>query len=217
LVYLDRRDLFYDPSRGYYASQRFGFYGIFPLEQEHYIRSDTKAEYFLTLFNIPITNNWGIKTVLALHSGLSLIFPQFGMSKPLVEDTNKLSIDGMFVGRGWISERIRSRGYALWENWVELRTPLIPNLLSLDLFFDADMVPNLSSERGEKTPAAFFSGQSIEDWRFSFGGGFRFTIPQFPLRFLFAKRFRVVDGAVKWEEGNMGNIDFVISFALTTY
>jgi outer membrane protein insertion porin family len=224
LMYLDRRDLFYDPSRGYYASQRFGFYGLFPLEQEHYIRSDTKAEYFLTLFNIPVTDTWSFKMVLALHSGISLIFPQFGMQDPKVEDTNKLSIDGMFIGRGWTEERIRSRGFALWENWAEFRIPLVPSLITLDLFFDADMVPNLSSQlgTGEKTPAEFFN-HSIEDWRFGFGGGFRFTIPQFPLRFLFVKRFRVLDGAFQWEPGNMfrrgntGGIDFVISFALTTY
>jgi outer membrane protein insertion porin family len=218
LLYLDRRDLFYDPSRGYYASQRFGFYGIFPIEQEHYIRSDTKAEFFLTLFNIPVTDKWSFKTVLALHSGLSFIFPQIGMENPEVEDLNKLSIDGMFIGRGWMEERINSRGFALWENWVELRTPLVPNLLSFDLFFDADMVPNLSASGGKKTPTEFFSNQSIEDWRFSLGGGFRFTIPQFPLRFLFAKRFKVEDGLVKWQKGSMaGGLDFVISFALTTY
>jgi hypothetical protein len=26
-----------------------------------------------------------------------------------------------------------------------------------------------------------------------------------------------VDGSVKWIDGNMGNLDFVISFALSTY
>jgi outer membrane protein insertion porin family len=222
LFYLDKRDLFYDPSRGYYVSQRFSFHGILPIEQEHYILSNTTAELFMTLINVPITEKWGFKTVLALHSGLSLIFPQFGMSNPKVEDTNKLSIDGMFIGRGWVSERIRSRGFALWENWAELRIPLVPNFLAFDIFFDADMVPNLSSD-GPKTPEEFFDHQVIEDWRFGFGAGFRFTMPQFPLRFLFAKRFKVEDGVVKWQRGNMGGsgdtdgIDFVISFALTTF
>ncbi|MDR0402506.1 MAG: outer membrane protein assembly factor BamA [Treponema sp.] len=217
ILYLDRRDLVYDPSSGYYASQRFGFYGLFPVEQEHYIKSDTKAEYFLTLFNIPVTDKWSFKTVLALHSGLSFILPQFGMDKPVVEETNKLSIDGMFIGRGWYNERINSRGYALWENWVELRIPLVPNLLAFDWFFDADVA--------KKTPEDFFSRLTIEDWRFSLGGGLRFTIPQFPFRFLVAKRFKVVDGKVEWQSGNMfrdpgdprSGLDFIISFALTTY
>ncbi|MDR2143470.1 MAG: outer membrane protein assembly factor BamA, partial [Treponema sp.] len=209
IVYLDKRDLAYDPSSGYYASQRFGFYGLLPVEQEHYIKSDTKAEYFLTLFNIPVTDKWSFKSVLALHSGLSFILPQFGMDDPVVEETNKLSIDGMFIGRGWYNERIRSRGYALWENWVEIRFPLVPGLLALDWFFDADVA--------KATPEAFFNQLSAEDWRFSLGGGIRFTIPQFPFRFLVARRFKIVDGNLEWQEGNMGNLDFVISFALTTY
>ncbi|MDR2048233.1 MAG: BamA/TamA family outer membrane protein, partial [Treponema sp.] len=209
LVYLDRRDLVYDPSSGYYASQRFGFYGLFPIEQEHYIKSDTKAEYFLTLFDVPVTDKWSFKSVLALHSGLSFILPQFGMDKPVVEETNKLSIDGMFIGRGWYDERINSRGYALWENWLELRFPLVPNLLALDWFFDADVA--------KKTPEDFFNNLSVEDWRFSLGGGIRFTIPQFPFRFLVARRFKIVNGHVEWQDGNMGNLDFIISFALTTY
>jgi outer membrane protein insertion porin family len=211
IVYLDRRDLVYDPSSGYYASQRFGFYGLFPVEQEHYIKSDTKAEYFLTLFNIPITDNWSFKSVLALHSGLSFILPQFGMDKPIVEETNKLSIDGMFIGRGWYSERINSRGYALWENWIELRFPLVRNLLAFDWFFDADVA--------KEKPEGFFSQIRAEDWRFSVGGGIRFTIPQFPFRFLVARRFKIVDGEIEWQKGNMGNpnLDFIISFALTTY
>jgi outer membrane protein insertion porin family len=217
IVYLDRRDLVYDPSSGYYASQRFGFYGLFPIEQEHYIKSDTKAEYFLTLINIPVTDKWSFKTVLALHSGLSFILPQFGMDDPIVEETNKLSIDGMFVGRGWYSERVRSRGYALWENWAELRIPLVPNLLALDWFFDADVA--------KETPDDFFHQLKAEDWRFSLGGGLRFTIPQFPFRFLVAKRFKIVDGEVEWQGGNMfqdpddptSGLDFIISFALTTY
>ncbi|MDR2553278.1 MAG: outer membrane protein assembly factor BamA [Treponema sp.] len=215
LTYLDNRDLYYDPSRGYYGSQRLSFHGFFPVELEHYIRSDTKAEYFLTLFDIPVTERWHFKTVLALHSGLSFIFPQAGMDEPVIEDTNKLYIDGMFIGRGWLEERT-NRGYALWENWVELRIPLVPNLLAFDWFFDADVKKD--------TPRDFFGSLMLEDWRFSIGGGFRFTIPQFPFRFLLAKRFRIVDGKVQWQPGalfsNPGNntsgLDFVISFAIPT-
>jgi outer membrane protein insertion porin family len=217
LLYLDRRDLVYNPSNGYYASQRFGFYGLFPVEQEHYIKADTRAEFFLTLVNIPVTDKWSFKSVLALHSGLSFILPQLGLNDPVVEETNKLAIDGMFVGRGWYDERVKSRGYALWENWAELRFPVVPNLLAWDFFFDAAVT--------KPTPNNFFGSLTIEDWRFSFGGGLRFTIPQFPFRFMFAKRFQVKDGQLQWKKGNMfhdpsnptSGIDFVISFALTTF
>jgi outer membrane protein insertion porin family len=215
--YLDKRDLVYNPSRGYYGSQRLGFYGLFPLEQEHFIRTDTKAEFFWTLVNIPVTDKWSFKSVLALHSGLSFILPQFGLKDPVVEETNKLSIDGMFIGRGWNSERIKSRGYAMWENWAELRFPLIQNLLAWDFFFDAVVT--------KPTPDDFLNGLRLDDWRFSYGGGLRFAIPQFPFRFLFAKRFMFENGNLKWQSGNMfqdpsnptSGLDFVISFALTTF
>jgi outer membrane protein insertion porin family len=215
-VSLDQRDIYYDPSRGYYAIQRFGYYGILPAEREHYTKLDTKAEYFLTLFNFAITDTYNLKAVFGIHSGLSFIFPQIARDRPEIEDANKLVVDGMFVGRGWTGER-QNRGLALWENWAEIRMPLVPGILALDWFFDAAAVKD--------TPGNFFTGFRMEDMRFSFGGGFRFTIPQFPFRFIFAKRFKVVDGEVQWQRGNIwrnssrenSGIDFVISFALSTY
>ncbi len=207
---LDQRDVYYDPSRGYYGIQRVGFFGILPIEREHYLKSDTKAEYFHTLFNVPLTDAFSLKAVFGIHSGLSLIYPQWGYDQPMIEDANKLAVDGMFVGRGWYGERL-NRGLAMWENWAEIRTPLAPGILALDWFIDAAAV--------KETPAAFFNDLSIEDFRFSLGAGLRFTIPQFPFRFSLAKRFQVVDGKVEWIRGSVGSwgMDFVISFALSTY
>jgi outer membrane protein insertion porin family len=215
IVFLDKRDLYYDPSRGYYTSQRFAYHGIFPMELEHYVRSDTKAEIFFTLLNIPVTDKWSLKTVLALHSGLSFLLPQPGKDDPIVEDANKLYIDGMFIGRGWYSERM-NRGFSLWENWAEVRIPLVPNLLAFDWFFDAAVV--------KPTPKDFFGDLTVEDWRFSYGGGLRFTIAQFPFRFMLAKRFIIRDGKVEFQSGSMfrqaddptSGLDFVISFAVPT-
>jgi outer membrane protein insertion porin family len=147
---------------------------------------------------------------------VSFILPQFSFSKPIVEDVNKLAVDGMFIGRGWINERL-NRGEALWENWAELRYPFLPGILALDFFFDAAAV--------KSTPKAFFNDFQMEDMRFSFGGGLRFAIPQFPFRFLLAKRFKVMDGQLQWQSGGLwhdsndptSGLDFVISFALSTY
>ncbi|MDR0487519.1 MAG: outer membrane protein assembly factor BamA [Treponema sp.] len=224
LLSLDQRDIFYDPSSGYYLSQRMGFYGLFNDEVEHYNRSDTKAEYFLTLFNIPVSETWSFKSVLALHSGLSLIYKQPGRDTdsltPSIEEVNQLAVDGMFVGRGWSGE-YRNKGLLLWENWVELRFPLVRGMLAFDLFFDA---AGVERERG------YYFGDNgegpnftIENMRFSYGGGLRLTIPQFPFRFSFAKRFRVSDGEFTWEPGAIGGdpknpamgVDFVISFVLS--
>jgi outer membrane protein insertion porin family len=214
-VSLDQRDIYYDPSRGYYGVQRVGFYGIFPVELEHYMRTDTKAEFFYTLINKAVTDKWAFRLIFGIHSGLSFIFPQPGRETLEIERANQLSIDGMFTGRGWTSE-YQHKGFALWENWAELRIPLVPGILAWDFFFDAAAVKG--------TPQAFFSELSMNDMRFSFGGQFRFTLPQFPIRLGLAKRFKVVDGAFQWQKGSIwstdnpdSGIDFVLSFALQTY
>ena len=215
-VSLDQRDVYYDPGKGYYASQRFGYYGILPWEHESYIKTDTKFEWFWTLFNIPVGESWSFKMIFGVHTGLSFIFPKPWEDKPLVEDANKLAVDGMFIGRGWLNDYKR-KGYALWENWAEIRIPLAPGILALDLFFDAAGV--------KKDFGALFTEFAKEDdigaffMRFSFGPGFRFTIPQFPFRFSLAKRFLIKDGPVEWMKGGIGDSgwDFVISFAMSTY
>jgi outer membrane protein insertion porin family len=224
-ISLDQRDLYYDPSKGYYLYERFGVYGILEdIEREHYLRSDTKAEQYFTLINIPVTEKWNFKTVLAFHSGISFIFKQPGRDRdsftPVMEEANKLSVDGMFIGRGWSSE-YRVKGLTLWENWVELRFPIVQGLLAWDFFFDAAGVETMQgyyygiNSEGERN-------FTIENMRFSFGGGLRFTLPQFPFRFSLAKRFRVEDGEIIWVQGSLfrnsnnpkSGIDPVISFAI---
>jgi outer membrane protein insertion porin family len=204
--------------------ERFGIYGIFEPEREHYLRSDTKAEYFFTLFNIPVGEKWSFKSVFGVHTGISFIFKQpgrdYNSADTWIDEANKLSVDGMFIGRGWANE-YRNKGYALWENWAELRFPLVPGLLAFDFFFDAAGVETIqgfyfgTNDEGDKN-------FTIENMRFSYGGGLRFTIPQFPFRFSLAKRFIVKDGGVVWQEGSIfrnenkpgSGLDPVISFAI---
>jgi len=217
---LDRRDLSFDPSRGYFLTGRTALHGILPAEREHYMRSDVSAQLFIPLVNVPVTENWNFRLTLGLHSGLSFIYAQPGGRPLSVEEANRLAVDGMFVGRGW-SESFRVKGLALWNNWAELRVPLVPGLLAWDFFFDAAGVEG--SEEGQPGAGYYFrSGNfGIENMRFSFGGGLRFTIPQFPFRLSLAKRFRVQDGQVQWQEGSlfrntrMGGLDPVLSIAVT--
>jgi outer membrane protein insertion porin family len=232
---LDQRDLYYDPSSGYYLYERFGIYGILTnLEREHYLRNDNKVQYYITLFNLPVTEKWNFKAVLAFHTGLSFVFKQpgrdVGSLTPTLEDTNKLSVDGMFIGRGWSSE-YRIKGLALLEGWAELRFPLVQGILAFDFFLDAAGVE--ANDRGDTTGVGeqgyYFGTNSrgkpnftIDNMRFSFGGGLRFTIPQFPFRFSLAKRFRTEDGVFTWIPGALfrdndkpnSGIDPVISFAI---
>jgi len=232
-VSLDRRDLYYDPSNGFYLYERFGIYGLLadnvPVpEREHYLRNDNRAEYYITLFNIPVAEKWSFKSVLAFHTGLSFIFKQPGRDTdslvPTMEDANKLAVDGMFIGRGWSSE-YHYKGLTLWENWAELRFPLVQGILAWDFFFDAAGV-----EGSEGIQGYYFGTNSegkpnfgIDNMRFSFGGGLRFTIPQFPFRFSLAKRFRTEDGVFTWVRGAIfgdsknpnSGVDPVISFAIS--
>jgi outer membrane protein insertion porin family len=215
---LDQRDIFYDPSNGYYLSDRFGVYGIFNNERERYFRNDTKAEYYLTLFNIPVSDNWSFKSIFAIHAGLSFIFKQprdAALSATPIEDANKLAVDGMFIGRGWNNE-YRMKGLLLTENWAELRFPLLPGILAFDFFFDAAGIEPSQSQ------GTYFKNFTWDCMRFSYGGGLRCTLPQFPIRFSLAKRFRFVDGEFKWEKGSVfagdtdaSGLDIVFSFAMS--
>ena len=230
-ISLDQRDLYYDPSRGYYVYERFGIYGLLgeELEREHYLRNDNRVQYYLTLFDIPVTEKWNLKSVLALHSGLTFIFKQPGKAvgslAPSIEEANMLSIDGMFIGRGWSSD-FRFKGLVMWESWAELRFPLVQGILAWDFFFDA---AGVDGNREGSIPGHYFGKNntgganfSIDNMRFSFGGGLRFTIPQFPFRFSLAKRFRTIDGEFTWESGTLfrntsrqgSGLDPVISFAI---
>jgi outer membrane protein insertion porin family len=216
---LDQRDIYYDPSNGYYLSERMGFYGILGNELEHYVRSDSSAEYFLTLFDIPV-KTWRFKSVLAMHAGISFLFSQpFRDRGAVIEEANKLAIDGMFTGRGW-SDIYRDKGYTLIDSWIELRFPLVRGILAFDLFLDA---------AGTETEQGYYLGTNsagdpnftIDNFKFSFGGGFRVTMPQFPIRLSLAKRFYFENGNFKWKTGALfankegSGVDIVLSFVIS--
>jgi outer membrane protein insertion porin family len=198
-IYLDGRDYYLNPSNGYYLSQGIGFTGGILGGSRHYIRTDTILEGFLTLFSVPVFERWDWSIILAAHTGLSMILPQFyydpkkGIWGPgtVTDSTDLLYIDGMTVGRGWR----QMYGEALWDNKIELRTPLAKDVLTGVLFFDAAA---LWSDPADMASIA------IDDFRFSFGAGLRFTIPQFPIRLYLGKAFQVKDGAVEWKPGDIG-------------
>ncbi|MDR2808740.1 MAG: outer membrane protein assembly factor BamA [Spirochaetaceae bacterium] len=222
-VYLDQRDISYDPSSGYYGIQRFGLYGILNEEPEHYTVSDTKLEFFHTLFPpIKIGETYEFKMVFGIHTGFSFILPQPWRDEITIENANKLAINGMFNARGWNSE-YSFKGLALWENWAEIRIPIVPGILAGDLFLDMAEVHDTPKSLFESFRAA---DTFTENLRFSYGFGIRFTIPQLPIRLSFAKRFKIVDGQVEWQRGALFatttdpawmGMDFVLSLTLTSY
>jgi outer membrane protein insertion porin family len=221
-VSLDQRDISYDPSKGYFLQERLGFYGIFSAEREHYIRSDSRAQYFLTLFDIPVTESWNFKSVLGFHVGLSVLFKQPGRDTnsrvPSIEEANMLAVDGMFVGRGW-NNAYSNKGLLLLDSWIELRFPIVRGILAWDFFFDSAGV--------ETVPGYYFGTKpdggknfTIENLRFSYGGGLRFTMPQFPIRISLARIFTVKDDQINWGRGELFGVkglNLVISFVMSNY
>lgn len=205
-VSIDDRDVNYDPTNGWFVSQRLAWYGLMPEgflpfapewgETQFYLKSDTKAEAYKTLCNIPVSDTYNIKLILMGYTGLSMEFPAFDST---IKKANQLYIDGMFAGRGWYIYNIK-RGKALWNNTVELRYPAVPGILALDLFFDASMIKSSVSD-------VFTDFGNLDDWYFSFGPSIRFTIQQFPIRLLFTSTFQAGENGIIWEDRYGSEVD----------
>ena len=202
---MDNRDINYDPSKGWFASQKFTFYGLVPvLEKEFFLSSETKLEGYLTLFDFHLNEVNSLKGILALYTGLTMMFP---LRNSVISDSNKPYIDGMFTGRGW-AELYRSsdaKGKILWNTQLEFRVPLVPGVVGIDFFHDAVAVkPEVNQ---------LFNNLSLNDFYFSMGPGIRFLMQQFPLHLLFTWRYQVQDGKVMWGGKNGYNpYLFILSF-----
>ncbi len=213
---LDNRDITWNPTTGYYLGQAFTYTGGFILGARDYIRSDSTVEGFLTLLNLPVTEGWNLMYVLAAHSALSMILPQYSYNpdtgrwemQTRTDDSDLLYINGTNVGRGW---RVLY-GKALWDNKLELRMPIAKDYIWLAGFFDA---------------AALWSDPSLitstnpNNYYFSLGLGIRIVLPQFPIRAYLARTFKVDQaGNVLWQTGDFSiggmGLKFVISIGGNT-
>ena len=214
---MDGRDVNFDPSKGFFFSERIAWYGLLPqsvsptfYENEFYPRFDTKAELYFTLFDIPVSESWNFKLVLMGYSNFSFQIPCFNST---IKPSNQLYIDGMFNGRGWnVYNADIGRGNLMWNNSVELRMPVVAGVFSFDLWFDAAVIKDNARD--------LFTDINESDWFFSFGPSIRLTISQFPLRFLFSNRFKIENGQVVFKNqtctGNSEHWypDFTLSFNL---
>ncbi len=55
---MDDRDMNWDPSKGWFWSQRVSWYGLTPWEDEFYLQTATKGEIYFTLWKIPGAGKW---------------------------------------------------------------------------------------------------------------------------------------------------------------
>jgi outer membrane protein insertion porin family len=218
-AYVNDLDLWYNPGKGYYASQRLTWTGLFPFEPQQYLKSDTRLDAYMTLFDIPVFEGWNLKWILGGHTGFSALLKK-PFSDGLVVTDDWLGIDGTFTARGW-SNLLGKEGIALWDNWVELRMPIVESFLWIDGFFDAAALQTESglldmtatTIAGDPSRPTF--GQlGWDSMAFSIGFGFRFAISQFPFRFYFDKRFTFDGSKVTWKTAGSG---FVISITQPLY
>lgn len=192
---LDNRDIIFNPSSGGLVRQELNFVGGPLGGNRHYIRTDTRAEHFFTLWDVPVSDSWNWKGVLGAHTSVGIQWPAFFRwdgDDPFAPGPDRLFIDGQTVARGWP----RQTGEARWNNWIELRQPLAPQVVWFDTFLDAVA---LYDERADMLS----TGRT--DFLFTMGAGLRFTIPQFPIRLYLGKRFSYDNDGIQWEPGDVFN------------
>ena len=210
---LDKRDITYDPNKGYIFSQSLTMAGITEISTKQYFKSATKLGLYHTLFDIPVDEDSDFKCVLGLDSAFSFIF-----EKPWIEDyildlsDEGYYIDGMFIARGW---NVETGGKALWDSTLSLKFPVIPQILSVDGFLDVVGMWNSDEALAE---------MDLSDFRCSLGTGVRFANPAFPIGLYLVKKFTFdEDGSFDWnpeEEYNAfqdWGMDLVIAFELDIY
>jgi outer membrane protein insertion porin family len=214
-VYFNHLDYWYNPAKGYFLSQRLAYTGFLPIEHQFYIRSDTRAELYATLFSIPFSPSWVFSPVIGIHSGLQMLLPQPWKALTVTKDW--VYIDGTFNVRGWDS-LYGGDGTMVWENWLELHLPIVPQVLSLDGFLDAGAMKTEDGwlDMTLDSPTASSGSLDWKNFAFSTGFGVRFVISQFPFRFYLAKRFVFDGSAVTWKTA-AGSFDFVLSITQPLY
>lgn len=207
-VALDDRDFIYSPSSGYRLDQGLTFVGGFLLGERHYSRTDTTAEIFFTLWDIPF-GEWAWKMVLGAQSKLSMIWPNFYLDSDderyfKTTTANLLRINGMFNARGW---GYQQGGASLWNNWIELRMPLAEQIVWWDSFLEGAVMQTFTDGSGSNfNERDLLRDTTLQDWQFTIGTGIRFVIPQFPIRLYLAKRFKYDEsGNIEWQTGNLFN------------
>jgi len=219
-ISFDTRDIVYSPNKGVFLSQSLSYTGGVLGGSRHYNKLTTIGEVFFKLLEVPVTDAWNFKTVLALHSNLSVVLPQWHVNsdgdwvKETVATTSDLLYtDGMITAKGW---PVQQDGKVMWDNWAELRMPIIAGYISFNHFFSATALYNDTSEMKDI---------GFDDFRYGFGSGLQIDLPTFPMGFYFVKRFSVADDKIQWQPGNAfrraddptSGLDFVISFSFSYF
>ncbi|MCL2294778.1 MAG: outer membrane protein assembly factor BamA [Spirochaetes bacterium] len=202
-AFWDTRDIVHNPTRGFFLRQSVTYVGGILPSARNYITTNSRGQFFRTLFSIPTFRDWNFRAILGLNSSLAVMFNQFdGSFDATTEDM--FHIDGLTMARGW--ER-QFDGQVLWDNWAEIRIPIMARFIWWDFFYSAT---------GMWPDRELFRTFDKHDFLFSLGGGLRLTIPGIPIGFYFVKRHQFIDNNIVWHNGplfaNSLGLDFVIGF-----
>jgi len=198
--------------------------------------------------------NWPFQNVLVFNAGASLIFPGFrnfntdpsnivfgkqryGMG-PILYDSDLLTVDGFFAGRGWggtlgsystagtLSMRT---GYVKLDFSLEYRFPIVDKIVWFAAFIDMINLiegPYRYTDAGHRDDSVSwawwkdngpgYQPMGIDNWYGSIGAGLEFTFPQLPLSFFVVKRFKInYFTGIEWIQDDSysktGYLDFVLS------
>ena len=206
--YYDTRNLTINTSQGVYLSETITLMGGFLGGKTHLARFDTKAEAYLKLIDFPIVEEYTFKMILKAKSLWQVILSPLGGDNGYIvaQPKDLLYMDGMVNGRGWSSSQ---SGYSFFSNSLELRMPILEQLLWFDLFADAVAFTGESNR-------IFTKPLSMDQFIFSVGGGIRVSNPQLPLSFYFSKPFKIdSNGAMSSPKGDGIFGDWDLKFVLS--
>lgn len=216
----DTRDYVYNPVKGAYIAHTFSYAGGILRGISHYLKSQSVGQAYIPLLSIQkdYDRDSYFHLVLVLKTNFTIMLNQAYKSngsweKGIVATPDeKLIIDGMNMARGW---QPFGDLEVVWDNSIELTAPLAEKIIWADIFFSAT---------GFKSRRVDVRSLALEDFIFSFGGGVRLVIPNFPFGFYFSKGFSYPNGEFQWKRGALfhnqnkpnSGIDFTLTISMNT-
>ena len=178
-------DLPSEPNRGIAVQQKWTLGGLVPSEENiYYVQSRTSFDVYIPLIEAHARqSNYVFRLIFHLGTSFNILLNHpWGKQVPNVQLHGSQLLRYTILNRGsWSYDY----GRAFWSNTAELRYPILPNILTAELFIDALLLWRELEQ---------IKNTNIDDFRFTIGFGPRLTIPQLPLAIYITKNFRFENG-----------------------
>lgn len=198
-------DLPNEANRGINVSQSFTLGGLLPTDNNiNYLTSKTGLDVYIPLLELSsLESDYVFRIILYLHTGLDLLLAHPWSPQALNVQNYGSQLQRFTSGNkgSWSYDY----GEALWTNSIQFRFPLVPQIFTFDIFFDALLLWRNTDQIANTT---------FDDFRFTVGFGPRLVIPQLPLAIYISKNFRSKNGKL---DGNPepGNVSMDNGWALS--